>query len=340
MVGEGAGKIHVLEGVLARVLLYPPHSFRKKLPSQQPCQHVLQHPEFPQRSSQPLPSHFLGFPVSLFCGRPHTLLFREEKRNPNPNFLARISSGGVGVFHVKGWGPKSSVCPSKPRETKLFGGMPRDFAWDFPGGARKVWDKKFVFNSRPLVVLWHDRASVHPVLACYQLPTWCLLRMYGSLRLNCSTLLDQPRILGSIGIAQCTAPHHFAPVFFFPSSRPLHSRERPSPQPPAKRAVLTKTAKMMNLHSTHWKQGLRNSDPRKRRKWRKWQLSRRQRHGLEKPGLFFPDFLGLHVAAPKSINNKKLQWESQVQIFGTLISIFNMDRRYVRRVTLKELISV
>ena len=32
------------------------------------------------------------------------------------------------VFHVKGWGPKSSVCPSKPRETKLFGGTPRDFA--------------------------------------------------------------------------------------------------------------------------------------------------------------------------------------------------------------------
>ena len=29
---------------------------------------------------------------------------------------------------MKGWGPKSSVCPSKYRETKLFGGIPRDFA--------------------------------------------------------------------------------------------------------------------------------------------------------------------------------------------------------------------
>ena len=51
-----------------------------------------------------------------------------RKRNPNLNFLVRISSGGVGVFHVKGWGPKSSVCPSKPRETKLFGGIFRDLA--------------------------------------------------------------------------------------------------------------------------------------------------------------------------------------------------------------------
>ena len=43
-----------------------------------------------------------------------------KERNPNPNFLVRISSGGVGVFHVKGWGAKTSVCPSKPGETKLF----------------------------------------------------------------------------------------------------------------------------------------------------------------------------------------------------------------------------
>ena len=33
-----------------------------------------------------------------------------------------------------------------------------------------------------------------------------------------------------------------------------------------KGVVLTKTANMTNLHSTHWKQGLRSSDPQKRRK--------------------------------------------------------------------------
>ena len=29
---------------------------------------------------------------------------------------------------MKGWGPKSSVCPPKPMETKLFSGISRTFA--------------------------------------------------------------------------------------------------------------------------------------------------------------------------------------------------------------------
>ena len=59
----------------------------------------------------------------LFPYRPPKLQGR--RRNPNPNFLVQISSGGV---HAKGWGPKNSVCPSKPREAKVFGGISRDFA--------------------------------------------------------------------------------------------------------------------------------------------------------------------------------------------------------------------
>ena len=66
--------------------------------------------------------------IGLFCGFSVLLT----------NFLVRICSGGVGVFHVNGWGPKSSVCPSKPRETKLLGGISWDFCREFPGGARKV----------------------------------------------------------------------------------------------------------------------------------------------------------------------------------------------------------
>ena len=49
---------------------------------------------------------------------------REKKRTQTQTFW----SGYLQVFHVKGWGPKSSVCPSKPRETKIFGGISRDFA--------------------------------------------------------------------------------------------------------------------------------------------------------------------------------------------------------------------
>ena len=31
--------------------------------------------------------------------------------------------GRVGVFHVKGWGPKTSVCPSKLGKSNFFGGI-------------------------------------------------------------------------------------------------------------------------------------------------------------------------------------------------------------------------
>ena len=60
-----------------------------------------------------------------------------RKRNQNPNFLVRIFSSGVQVFHVKGWGPKSSVCPSKTGKSNVLGGISRDFA-GISRGARKI----------------------------------------------------------------------------------------------------------------------------------------------------------------------------------------------------------
>ena len=56
-------------------------------------------------------------------------------------FAARhqdVSQGlWVGFFHVKGWGPKSSVGPSKPRATKLFGRDIPGFCRDIPGAPEK-----------------------------------------------------------------------------------------------------------------------------------------------------------------------------------------------------------
>ena len=43
---------------------------------------------------------------------------------------------------MKGCGPKCSVCPSKPRETKLFGRTSRDFCQDIPGAPKKKGEKK------------------------------------------------------------------------------------------------------------------------------------------------------------------------------------------------------
>ena len=69
-----------------------------------------------------------------------------------PNFWVRMSSCGVEVFYVKGWGPKSSACPSKPRNSKLFGRITQDFCRDIPGVPEKFEKNKLVFNSCPLYV--------------------------------------------------------------------------------------------------------------------------------------------------------------------------------------------
>ena len=54
---------------------------------------------------------------------------REEKGTPNLNFLVRISSAGVGVFHMKGVGAKQfGMSPRNPGNQTLLGGISRDFA--------------------------------------------------------------------------------------------------------------------------------------------------------------------------------------------------------------------
>ena len=52
---------------------------------------------------------------------------------------------------MKGWGPRSLVCPSnsKPRETKLFGRLSRDFAAEKSKGLRKKVRVQFSFPKKP-----------------------------------------------------------------------------------------------------------------------------------------------------------------------------------------------
>ena len=53
----------------------------------------------------------------------------QARKNTNPNFWVQISSGGVGVFHVKGWGPKKFGMSFETRETSNFSGrISRGFA--------------------------------------------------------------------------------------------------------------------------------------------------------------------------------------------------------------------
>ena len=70
-------------------------------------------------------------------------------RSTNSNFWVQISSGGVGVFCVKGWVPKISVRPSKPRENIFLGWTSQHFCRDIPGVPKKLEQKKFVFVFGP-----------------------------------------------------------------------------------------------------------------------------------------------------------------------------------------------
>ena len=99
---------------------------------------------------------------------------QRRKTNPNPNFWVRIFSAGVGVFHVKGWGPKSSVCPSKPGKSNLFGGIFRNFA-EISRQHPKSLRKKCVFNFWPQMttiqtILTFGRCAIYEQLP-FRMPT-------------------------------------------------------------------------------------------------------------------------------------------------------------------------
>ena len=54
--------------------------------------------------------------------------FQGRKRNPNPNFLVRIFSGGVGSSTARGGGQKVRCVPRKQGNQTFLGGISRDFA--------------------------------------------------------------------------------------------------------------------------------------------------------------------------------------------------------------------
>ena len=97
-----------------------------------------------QRCGNPLRCRFVGHDASIIasamsrCGElsfltlVHPPLPRPfssgRRKEPKPKLLVRIFSSGVGVFHVNGWGPKSSIRPPKPGKSNFLGGISRDFA--------------------------------------------------------------------------------------------------------------------------------------------------------------------------------------------------------------------
>ena len=109
-----------------------------------------------QRSLQQVNFHcsFYGIYQKKFfknVRNPNHHYFRQEKKEPKPKLLrVQIFSGGVGVFHVKGWGPKKFGMSLETREIKLFWAGYPGLLPGYPGSIRKFEKKKFVFNFWPL----------------------------------------------------------------------------------------------------------------------------------------------------------------------------------------------
>ena len=122
-------------------------------------------------SSKPGKTNFLGRISRDFAGisrgRPKSLRkescvqfpfpkIRQEKRARRLTFWVRRPPGGVGVFHLKGWWPKTSCLPSKVRLPWVSKGGIRDvprILLGCPGplaAFKKLVQKKFVCIFRSL----------------------------------------------------------------------------------------------------------------------------------------------------------------------------------------------
>ena len=76
---------------------------------------------------------------------------------------------------MNGRGPKSSVCPSEPRETKPSWRDIPGFGWDVPGAPEKFEKNWFVFNFCSLFLSPTEGAS-----AARDLISWVLLLRLGA----------------------------------------------------------------------------------------------------------------------------------------------------------------
>ena len=96
-------------------------------------------------------------------------MFQGRKRNTNPNFLVRISSAGVGVFHAKGCGvaKKFGMSFETQGNQTFSGGKSRDFRRDILEVPEKFEKIMFVFNFWPLRLIWRvpNPPGANPLVA-------------------------------------------------------------------------------------------------------------------------------------------------------------------------------
>ena len=77
----------------------------------------------------------------------------QQKKEHKPKLLGPDIFRGVGIFHMKGWWPKSPRMSLETRETKLSGRDIQGFCRDIPAVPEKLEKIKSVLNLLALVGL-------------------------------------------------------------------------------------------------------------------------------------------------------------------------------------------
>ena len=82
-----------------------------------------------------------------------------KKKGPKPKLFGPNIFGWGGGLPRERVGAKKFGTSLETQETKLFGGISRDFAQDFPGAPEKFEKKTFVFDFYPLMT-WSPNAFI------------------------------------------------------------------------------------------------------------------------------------------------------------------------------------
>ena len=122
---------------------------------------------------------------------------------------------------MKGWGPKSSVCPSKLRETKVFGGMSQDFCRDAPELPEKFEKKKVVFNFWPLKLELFAKGPVQSSLPRGVAENW--FTKTGILGSCCVFSKEKQQNTNSLNCHSVRTPGNLLLWFFVSGPDPLSS---------------------------------------------------------------------------------------------------------------------
>ena len=147
--------------LLNAMFIAQPDKYHLAYSQQEPSSYQLSHvvtlfsattPSTPPPHNHRPPSQGVDF--ELFLGRfrvEFALIASRDSKSTRKRLEnnRKTTRNGVGVFHVNGWGPKSSIRPFETREIKLFGRDIPGFCRDIPEVPEKFEKKGLCSISGP-----------------------------------------------------------------------------------------------------------------------------------------------------------------------------------------------